>query len=120
MFLLPRLLSRVFGLGLAFALAALSACAAGPGAAVEWRLLVKVATPSIAGTEVAERAARTGGVPARYVAAVSPQWHGLVLRCRSEAACAEAVQRLQADTSYFLAVERDERRRAHAPASNPS
>lgn len=128
----PRWLSRAFALGvppgvgsglalcLALALAALSACAAAPEAPVEWRLLVKVATPSNAGSDVAERVTRTAGVPARYVASVSPQWHGVALRCSSEAACAEAVERLKADTSYFLAVERDERRRTHGSGTQPS
>lgn len=117
MLFIPRLRWSFFGPMLVLML---SACAAGSGTSVEWRLMVKVATPSANGAELIERATRTGGAPARYGAAIGPQWHGIVLRCGSDAACGEAVQRLKADSTYFLAVERDEQRRAHGAASAAS
>ncbi|MBX3623206.1 MAG: hypothetical protein KF891_24825 [Rhizobacter sp.] len=114
---LRRLLLPLLGLGLA---AVVSGCAAGTAAPVEWRVMVKLARPAAAADELVRHAARTSGVAVRYLAASSPELHALGLRCGDEAACREAVQRLKADTAYFLAVERDERRRAHEPASHPS
>jgi hypothetical protein len=78
---------------------------------------VKVAPPGSQADAVLRRAAQASGVPTSYVAAVSPQWHGLSLSCGDEARCEAALQRLRADTAYFEAVQRDERRRPHAAPS---
>ena len=100
--------------------ASLAACAAAdPTPVAEWRVLVKTTQAQSDTTAIARRASQASGVPARYVAAVSPQWHGLSLACGDETRCAAALQRLQADTTFFEAVQRDERRRTH-PASSPS
>lgn len=100
--------------------AGLAACAAADHAPVaEWRVLVKTTHAQSDTAAIAQRASLASGVPVRYVAAVSPQWHGLSLACGGEARCAAALQRLQADTVFFEAVQRDERRRPH-PASSPS
>lgn len=112
-----RCLMPLLGLSL---VAAVPGCAAGGPAATEWRVLVKLAQPGATPDEVVQHAARASGATVLYLAAVSPQWHGLGLRCGDEAACRDAVDRLKADTSFFLTVERDERRRAHAPTPNPS
>ncbi len=100
----------------------LAACAAaGSTPAVEWRVLVKTVQPHDDTATIVRRASEASGVPARYVAAVSPQWHGLSLACGDEVRCAAALQRLRADTAFFEAVQRDERRQPHAPSSsNPS
>ena len=100
--------------------ASLAACAAAdPTPAAEWRVLVKTTQAQSDTDAIARRASQASGVPARYVAAVSPQWHGLSLACGDETRCVAALQRLQADTSFFEAVQRDERRRTHS-ASSPS
>lgn len=114
---LPRFLLPLLGLSLAMTV---SGCAAGGPVATEWRVMVKLAQPGATPDEVVQHAARASGVTVRYLAAVSPQWHGLGLRCGDEAACRDAVDRLKADTAHFLAVERDERRHPHAPTPNPS
>lgn len=104
--------------------AGLVACAANavpPAPLREWRVLVKLVQVGSDPVAIARRAGLTSGVPVRYLASISPQWHGLGLDCGDEARCAMALQRLQADTSFFEAVERDERRRPHSPkSSNPS
>ena len=97
----------------------LAACAAPPAAATEWRVMVKLSQPGADSGAIVRRAAASSGVPVRYAAAVSAQWHSLALACGDEARCAEALRRLQADTAYFQAVERDERRRPHT-APHPS
>ncbi|MEO8153355.1 MAG: hypothetical protein ABI605_09825 [Rhizobacter sp.] len=79
---------------------------------VEWRVLVKTVQPTSNADAVARHAGEVAGVPVRYVAAVSLQWHGLGLACGDETRCAEALRRLRADKTYFETVERDERRRA--------
>ena len=100
--------------------AGLAACAAAePAPVAEWRVLVKTTQPQSDTDTIARRASQASGVPVRYVAATSPQWHGLSLACGDEARCAAALQWLQADSSFFEAVQRDERRRAHS-ASSPS
>lgn len=98
-------------LGLVAAGALLGACAS-PAPAFETRLNIRLAVPSEDGPAIAMRAAESAGVPARYAAAVSPQWHAIVLRCASEAECEAAVGRLRADRARFVEVLRDERRRA--------
>ena len=104
--------------------AGLVACAANavPQAPTqEWRVLVKLVQAGSDPVAIARRAGLASGVPVRYLASISPQWHGLGLECGDEARCALALQRLQADASLFEAVERDERRRPHSPKpSNPS
>ena len=104
--------------------AGLVACAANavpPPPILEWRVLVKLVQAGSDPVAIARRAGLASGVPVRYLASISPQWHGLGLDCGDEARCAMALQRLQADTSFFEAVERDERRWPHSPKpSNPS
>jgi hypothetical protein len=100
--------------------AGLTACAtAGPAPTAEWRVLVKTSQAHSDTAAIVRRASQASGVPVRYVTAASPQWHGLSLNCGDEARCAVALQRLQADTTFFEAVQRDERRRPHS-ASSPS
>jgi hypothetical protein len=101
---------RLPWLGVAVAGALLSACAA-PPPAVESRINVRLAVPSEDAKAIAQRAGESAGVPVRYAAAVSPQWHALTLRCTSEAECEAAVGRLRADRARFAEVLRDERRR---------
>jgi hypothetical protein len=74
------------------------------------RLLVKLARPWTDGAAIERRAAAIAGVPVRYLAATSPQWHALALRCAPAPECNRALRRLRADTSTFDAVEFDERR----------
>ena len=105
-------------LGLA-SLAGLAACAA-PVAAdavapAGLRLLVKLAHPSADAAAIAREASAAAGVPVRYLAATSMEWHALALTCDSRPLCDAAVQRLRADTAAFAAVERDERRRPVSP-----
>ncbi|MBC7993039.1 MAG: hypothetical protein H7Z15_07325 [Rhizobacter sp.] len=101
--------------------AGLAACAAADRTPpAEWRVLVKTTQPHNDTAVIAQRASRASGVPVRYVTAASPQWHGLSLACGDEARCAAALQRLQADTAFFEAVQRDERRRPHPASSSPS
>jgi hypothetical protein len=102
---------RLPWLALAAAGTVLAACAA-PAPVFETRLNVRLAVPSEDGPAIAMRAGESAGVPARYAAAISPQWHAIVLRCASEADCEAAVGRLRADRARFVEVLRDERRRA--------
>lgn len=100
--------------------ACLSACAADAPAAAppaEWRVMVKLVQPSTDADAIARHASQASGVAARYLAAVSPQWHGLGLACGDEARCAQAMQRLRADQAFFQTVERNERRQAHPNSS---
>jgi hypothetical protein len=100
--------------------AGLAACAAAEQAPLaEWRVLVKTSQPYTNTTPIVQRAGRASGVPVRYITAASPQWHSLSLACGDESLCAAALQRLQADSAFFEAVQRDERRRPHS-ASSPS
>ncbi len=113
---MPRV-SSFFPLALC---AGLAACAAAnPAPAAEWRVLVKTSQAHSDTALIVQRASQASRVAVRYVAAASPQWHGLSLACGDEARCAAALQRLQADTTFFEAVQRDERRRPHS-ASSPS
>jgi hypothetical protein len=110
-------------MGLGFA-AALPGCAAGPAVPMEWRVSVKLVQPGTATpADIAERAGRSSGVPAHYLAASSTAWHSLSLRCGDAPACEQALQRLQADSAYFAAAERVQRQQAHpaqAPGSSSS
>lgn len=102
---------RVPWLGWAAASTLIGACAA-PVPAFETRINVRLAVPSEDAEAVVQRAGESAGVPVRYGAAVSPQWHAIVLRCASESECEAAVGRLRADRARFVEVLRDERRRA--------
>lgn len=120
---MPRVLLRIplrvpFFLPLALSVGLVACVAAAPPPVAEWRVLVKTTQPHDDTATIVRRAGEASGVPARYVAAVSPQWHGLSLACGDEARCAAALQRLLADTAFFEAVQRDERRRPHAPSSS--
>jgi hypothetical protein len=110
---------RVHPLLLSLFSTALAACAGQSAPPLEWRVLVKTAQAQSDLAIIAGRATQVSGVPVRYVAAASPQWHGLSITCGDEARCEAALQRLRADTVFFEAVQRDERRRPHA-ASSPS
>src|SRR2546421_11919667 len=65
---------------------AVAACAA-PATEPELRVLVKLAQASSDGDAIARRAGDVSGVPVRYVAASSPQWHALALRCGDASSC---------------------------------
>ena len=93
---------------------AVAACAA-PATEPEFRVLVKLAQASSDGDAIARRAGDVSGVPVRYVAASSPQWHALALRCGDASSCDAALARLRADTRTFESVQRDERRRIVSP-----
>ena len=80
---------------------------------VELRVLVKTTQPAEP-EAVAAQAARSAGVPARYVSAASPQWHALALSCRP-ADCDAALQRLGADRARFEVVQADERKQRSSP-----
>ena len=113
-----RLLVSVFVAAFSVCLAACAADA--PAAAAppsEWRVMVKLVQPSTDADAIARRAGQAAGVAARYLAAVSPQWHSLGLACGDEARCGQALERLRADQAFFEVVERSERRQAHP---NPS
>jgi hypothetical protein len=117
---MPRAVRRTLPLVMTLLSVGLAACAADgvPAASPsEWRVMVKLVHAGSDGETIARRAGQTAGVPARYLAPASPQWHSLSLACGDESRCAQALGRLRADTSFFEAVERDERRRPH---SNPS
>jgi hypothetical protein len=90
--------------------AVLGACASAVPA-FETRVNVKLAVPSDDGGAIAQRVGVSAGVPARYVAAASPQWHALMLRCADESECEAAIGRLRSDRARFVEVLRDERRR---------
>ena len=96
-------------------LAAVAGCAAPDATAadapVAMRLLVKLAQPSTDAAAIAREAAAAAGVPVRYVAAAGAGWHALALQCASAPQCDGALQRLRSDTSMYVAVERDERKR---------
>jgi hypothetical protein len=98
----------------AAALSAFGACAA-PEVPVESRLMVKLREPTADAAAVARIASSAAGVPARYVASTSLQWHAVALRCPSQAACDAALARLRSDTVNVEAVETDERKRIVTP-----
>ena len=91
-----------------------AACAA-PAPDVEQRVLVKLAQPSADADAIARQAGQVSGVPVRYVAASSAQWHALALRCADAPACDAALRRLRADSRTYESVQLDERRRVVSP-----
>ncbi len=99
----------------------LAACAApGPTAApavasAELRVLVKLATASADTDAIAAQVSAAAGTNARYLAASSPQWHALALRCADVQTCEAAFQRLSANQAAFEVVQRDERKRILTP-----
>ena len=100
---------------MSLAILALAACANPPEAAAEVRVLVQLAQPLDDAARIAEQAARSSGRTARYVASSGGGWHVLALGCAGADDCEAAVQRLRADGSHFLAVQRDERKRIVTP-----
>lgn len=98
---------------LALALVALCGCAS--ALPQERRLLVKLQQPSSDGDAIARHAADVARTPVRYIAATSPEWHALMLRCAGEQDCDDALQRLHADTSSYASVSEDGRRRVDKP-----
>ena len=86
-----------------------------PEATPSIRVLVKLASPSTDRKAIAAEASRQAGVPVRYAAAVSPQWHALLLPCADSMACEAAFAGLQKADSPYLAVERDDRKSAAKP-----
>lgn len=81
------------------------------------RVLVQLAPDAATGSApderpaaVERRAGASAGVPVRYLAASGAQWHALLLLC-SPTECDAALQRLAADRTGFLVVQRDELRR---------
>ena len=106
--------------GLLFACTGMAACALEPApaprqaAGTEWRVLVKLNEPGSDAAAIARRAGEISGVPVRYVAATSPQWHALALACADDAACEAALQRLQAAAATYDSVQREQRRQPHS------
>ena len=107
---------------LLFACTGMAACAVEPALAPaarqaagnEWRVLVKLNQPSTDADAIARRAGEISGVPVRYVAATSPQWHALVLVCADDGACETALQRLRGAASTYDSVQREQRRQPHS------
>ena len=99
----------------------LAACAAPAPAAspavasAELRVLVKVAAASVDTDAIAAQVSVAAGTNARYLAASSPQWHALALRCADVQMCEAAFERLSANKSAFEVVQRDERKRIVTP-----
>lgn len=89
-----------------------AACAQPSPASVERRVLAKLRVPSTDAEAIVRQASLVAGVPVRYRAASSPQWHALSLLCPSEPVCDAALQRMLKDTATFAAVEADAVRRA--------
>ena len=81
---------------------------------LETRLMVKLVRPSDDGAAIARAAAQSAGVPVRYVASSSAQWHVIVLRCDDAARCESGVERLRRDVATFEAVQQDDRMRPMA------
>jgi hypothetical protein len=99
----------------------MAACAVEPApapaareAGSEWRVLVKLTAPSTDTDAIARRAGEISGVPVRYVAATSPQWHALALVCADDGACDAALQRLRGAASTYDSVQREQRRQPHS------
>ena len=105
---------------LLFACTGITACAVEPApaprqaAGAEWRVLVKLSQPSTDAEAIARRAGELSGVPVRYVAATSPQWHALALACGDDSACEAALQRLRAAAATYDSVQREQRRQPHS------
>ncbi len=94
---------------------ALAACAAPPEPTVEARVLVQSALPLADAARIADEATRSSGRTVRYIAPSGGGWHALAVGCAGADDCEAAVQRLRADRSHFLAVQRDERKRIVTP-----
>jgi hypothetical protein len=94
---------------------ALGACASPSEPASEVRVLVQLAQPLDDAARIVDDAARSSGRSVRYVASSGSGWHALALGCAGADDCEAAVQRLRADRSHFLAVQRDERKRMVTP-----
>lgn len=86
-----------------------------PGFSPELRVLVKLAAASADTDAIAAQVAAAAGTNARYLAASSPQWHALALRCADVQTCEAAFRRLSANTAAFEAVQRDERKKIVTP-----
>ncbi len=99
----------------------LAACAAPlPAAApavasAELRVLVKLAAATADTDAIAAQVSAAAGTNARYLAASSPRWHALALRCADVQSCEAAFQRLGANKAAFEVVQRDERKRIVTP-----
>jgi hypothetical protein len=89
--------------------------AASAGAPADMRILIKLTQASDDTAAIAAKVAASAGMPARYLAATSPQWHALALACGGPQACDAALQRLGANKTDFEAVQRDERKRIVTP-----
>lgn len=98
----------------AFAVCALSACAAPAsapaGSGVTLRVVVKLVRPSEDQKSIADEATRRAGVAASYAAAVSASMHALVLHCDDAAACDAAMARLRQASGVYEMVEVDGRK----------
>ncbi len=98
----------------AFAVSALSACAAPASApaigGVELRVVVKLVRPSEDARAIADEATRRAGVSASYAASVSASMHALVLHCADASACDAAMARLRQASGVYEMVEVDGRK----------
>jgi hypothetical protein len=93
-----------------------AAPAASPApASAELRVLVKLAAASADTAAIAAQVGAAAGINARYLAASSPQWHALALRCADVQSCEAAFQRLSGNKAAFEVVQRDERKRIVTP-----
>jgi hypothetical protein len=107
----PRLVTAWLG-----GIVIIAACATEPPPPLSpMRLLVKLVQPSSDAGAIASLVARGAGVPARYLAPASAQWHAIVLECVNARECEAALARLRGDAATFVAVERDERKRIVTP-----
>lgn len=84
-------------------------------ASAELRVLVKLATANADTDAIAAQVSAAAGTNARYLAASSPQWHALALRCADVQSCEAAYLRLSANRAAFEVVQRDERKRIVTP-----
>lgn len=99
----------------AAAATALAACAAAPSASsaiplTGLRVIVKLAQPDGDPAAIAAAAAQRAGVPVRYAASVSAEWHALMLQCADAAACDAAIVRMRRSGAY-ASVEIDGHKR---------
>jgi len=94
--------------------AGLAACVAPAGAAAETgaevRIMVKLARASEDADAIAAEATRIAGSRVTYAAATSSSWHALAVHCESAARCDEAIARLRAAGSVYVAVESEGRK----------
>jgi hypothetical protein len=84
-------------------------------ASAELRVMVKLTAASGDTEAIAAQVSAAAGTNARYLAASSPQWHALALRCADVNTCEAAFQRLSANKAAFEMVQRDERKRIVTP-----